>query len=78
MLYLDTAPHDNDATLTVADAADLVLIPCRTAILDLEAIQSTLRLVRTTGTPAFVVLNAVAPAGHDADHAAATLTESGY
>ena len=75
MLYLDTAPHDNDATLTVADAADLVLIPCRTAILDLEAIQSTLRLVRTTGTPAFVVLNAVAPAGHDADHAAATLTD---
>ena len=75
MLYLDTAPHDNDATLKVADAADLVLIPCRTAIMDLEAIQSTLRLVRTTGTPAFVVLNAVAPAGHDADHAAATLTD---
>ena len=75
MLYLDTAPHDNDATLKVADAADLVLIPCRTAIMDLEAIQSTLRLVRTTGTPTFVVLNAVAPAGHDADHAAVTLTD---
>ena len=40
-----------NATLKVADAADLVLIPCRTAIMDLEAIQSTLRLVRTTGTP---------------------------
>ena len=52
---------------TIYDSPDLLLIPCRTAILDLEAIQSTLRLVRTTGTPAFVVLNAVAPAGHDAD-----------
>ena len=78
MLYLDTAPHDNDATLKVADAADLVLIPYRTAILDLEAIQSTLRLVRTTDTPAFVVLNAVASAGHDADHATGNLDRSGY
>ena len=76
MLYLDTAPHDNGRhTEGPLTPADLVLIPCRTAIMDLEAIQSTLRLVRTTGTPTFVVLNAVAPAGHDADHAAATLTD---
>ena len=42
MLYLDTAPHSDSAALEAARAADLVLIPCRPAILDLEAITNTL------------------------------------
>ena len=74
VLYLDTAPHSDTAALKVAEAADLVLIPCRTAILDLEAITDTLRFIGTTGTPACVVLNAIAPSGQDADQAAAALT----
>ena len=67
LLYLDTAPHSDSAALKVARAADLVLIPCRTAILDLEAITDTVQFLATTGTPALVVLNAVSPHGHDAD-----------
>ena len=67
MLYLDTAPHSDSAALEAASAADLVLIPCRPAILDLEAITNTLRFLHTTGKPVAVVLNAVAPAGQDAD-----------
>ena len=47
------------AALKVARAADLVLIPYRTAILDLEAITDTVQFIATTGTPALVVLNAV-------------------
>ena len=47
-----------------------MLIPCRPAILDLEAIANTLRFVRTTGTPVCVVINAVAPLGQDAAQAA--------
>ena len=74
ILYLDTAPHSDNAALKVAQAADLVLIPCRTAILDLEAITDTLNFIRTTGTPACVVLNAVAPLGQDAAQAAEALT----
>ena len=54
-------------------AADLVLIPCRTAILDLEAITDTVQFLATTGTPALVVLNAVSPHGHDADQASDAL-----
>ena len=41
-LFLDTAPHSDSAALEAARVADLVLIPCRPAILDLEAITSTL------------------------------------
>ena len=73
LLYLDTAPHSDSAALKVARAADLVLIPCRTAILDLEAITDTVQFLATTGTPALVVLNAVSPHGHDADQAADAL-----
>ena len=69
MLYLDTAPHSDSAALEAAHAADLVLIPCRPAILDLEAITNTLAFLRTTGKHVAVVLNAVAPTGQDAAQA---------
>ena len=66
MLYVDTAPHSDSAALEAARSADLVLIPCRPAILDLEAITNTLAFLRTTGTPVLVVLNAIAATGQDA------------
>jgi chromosome partitioning protein len=69
-LFLDTAPHSDSAALEAAKASDLVIIPCRPAILDMEAITNTLDLVRTTNTPVFVVLNAVAAQGQEAEEAA--------
>ncbi len=70
LLFLDTAPHSDSAALEAAKASDLVIIPCRPAILDMEAITNTLDLVRTTNTPVFVVLNAVAAQGQEAEEAA--------
>ena len=69
-LFLDTAPHSDSTALAVAKAADLILIPCRPAILDMEAISNSLDLVRTTGNPVYVVMNAVAPQGQEAQEAA--------
>ena len=77
ILYLDTAPHSDSAALEAARVADLVLIPCRPAILDLEAIANTLAFIRTTSTPALVVLNAVAATGRDASLAAEALSAHG-
>ena len=65
--------HLENASRRTVRAADLVLIPCRTAILDLEAITDTVQFLATTGTPALVVLNAVSPHGHDADQASDAL-----
>lgn len=70
ILIIDTAPHSDSAALEAAKAADLVLVPCRPAILDLEAITNTLDLVRTTGSRVAVVMNAVAPLGSEAKEAA--------
>lgn len=69
LLIIDTAPHSDSAALEAAKAADLILVPCRPAILDIEAISNTLDLVKTTGTPIFVVMNAVAPQGSEAAEA---------
>ncbi len=58
---IDTAPHSGDVALAAAEAADLVLIPCRPGILDLRAIGSTARAVKLAGKPAYVVLNTIPP-----------------
>ena len=73
ILFLDTAPHSDSAALDAAKVSDLVLIPCRPAILDIEAITNSLDLVRTTKTPVFVVMNAVAAQGNEAKEAAAAI-----
>ncbi len=75
ILFLDTAPHSDSAALEAAKAADLVLIPCRPAILDMEAISNTLDLVLAKKTPVFVVMNAVAPQGKEAKEAAEAIAE---
>ena len=61
MVLIDTAPHSGEVALAAAEAADLVLIPCRAGILDLKAIASTARIVKLGGKKAYVVLNAVPP-----------------
>lgn len=58
---IDTAPHSGDVALAAAEAADLVLIPCRPGILDLRAIGTTARVVKLAAKPAYVILNTVPP-----------------
>lgn len=44
---IDTAPHVTEAALTAANAADVVLIPCRPSAADLAAIDASIELART-------------------------------
>ncbi len=61
ILLLDTAPHSSEEATVAADFADLVLIVSRPAILDLEAIGESVRIVKQLGNKAAVVLNACPP-----------------
>jgi chromosome partitioning protein len=61
LAIIDSAPHSDSAAIAAAEAADLVLVPCRPGILDLTAIGATARILKLSGKPAFVVLNAVPP-----------------
>ena len=61
LILLDTAPHSSHEAATAAALADLVLIVSRPAILDLEAIGESVRIVKNQHSQGAVVLNACPP-----------------
>ena len=77
LLILDTAPNADQAASLAVRAADLVVIPCRAAAFDLEAIETTLMLSKIATKPAYVVLNAVPPRSGIGKEAAEGLTARG-
>lgn len=74
---IDSAPNADAASLAAARAADLILIPCRPAAFDLNAIGTTLNLAAVAGKPAYVLLNAVPPLGKVGDEARKALHAGG-
>jgi chromosome partitioning protein len=58
---IDTAPHADAAAASAARTADFALIPCRPAILDLDAVAATVDLVKAIRKRAAIVLNACPP-----------------
>ncbi len=61
LVLIDTAPHSADAAIAAARVADLVIVPCRPGILDLRSIGTTADIIRLSGKPGIVVLNALPP-----------------
>lgn len=61
LVVVDTAPHSSHDSGLCARLSDLVYIPTRPAILDLDAIGASTRLVRDIGIAARIVLNACPP-----------------
>jgi len=60
-VILDTAPHSEQAALTAARIANLIIIPCRPSILDLRAMEATVDLVSLTKRSAAFVISAALP-----------------
>jgi chromosome partitioning protein len=61
LAIIDTPPAAGPQAYTAAQAADLILIPCRPSLVDLDAIRRTAQLVKSAGIPAFVLFNAAPP-----------------
>jgi chromosome partitioning protein len=61
LAVVDTPPAVTFDTARVAGVADLVLIPLRPSLPDLYAVEGTAAVVKTTRTPALLVLNACLP-----------------
>jgi chromosome partitioning protein len=53
LVIIDSAPNADAASLAAALAADLILVPCRPAAFDLNAIGTTLNLASVAGKAAF-------------------------
>lgn len=79
LAILDTAPHSENAALTAARAADLILIPCRPAIFDLRAIENSIDIIKLAGKEksAFIVFNATPPKGNLTQDAIAAVSHYG-
>lgn len=76
-VIVDTAGRNDDSALQAARAANLVLIPTRTTIIELEVLPSARDLVVMAGNPlTYVLLNGVHPqASKQADEARTTVQE---
>lgn len=61
LVVIDTAPHSSRDAHATARLSDLVYVPTRPAILDLDAIGVSTELVAGTGSTARIVLNACPP-----------------
>jgi len=61
LVFVDTAPHSESAAMQAAKVCDLILIPCRGSIHDIEAVENTVTVAQLSGKRAVVVLNAIPP-----------------
>ncbi len=76
-VIVDTAGRNDDSALQAARVADLVLIPTRTTIIELEVLPSARDLIMMAGNPlAYVLLNGIHPqASKQVDEARVTVEE---
>ena len=77
LTILDTAPHTESAALDAANAAEFVIIPCKPALIDLQAIGSTINIIKIAKVPARVVMNVVPPHGDLAEQARMAISHYG-
>jgi chromosome partitioning protein len=79
LAIIDTPARSEQAALAAARGADLVLIPCRPQIYDMETLPNSREIVSLAGNPRMmVVLNAVPPRAARQQEAAAAIEGMGF
>ncbi len=76
-VFIDTPPAISNTTMAAVKVADIILVPSRAAIFDLDTLNATLDLVRMGRKEAAVVLNAIPHRGSDAEEAKAVIATYG-
>lgn len=76
-VFIDTPPAISNTTMAAVKVADIVLVPSRAAIFDLDTLSATLDLVRMGQREAVVVLNAVPSRGPDTEEAREVISNYG-
>ncbi len=75
LVIIDTAPHSDRAAVVAAQLADVVLVPCRPAAFDVDAIASTINITKLADAKTAVVLNAIPTWGAYAEEVREGLSE---
>ena len=60
---MDTAPHTEASALDAARAAQMVLVLCKPALIDLQAIGSTMDVIHLAKVSAWIMFNSVPARG---------------
>lgn len=76
LTIIDTPPAAGSEAAAAAQRADLIVIPCRPSLIDLDAIKRTAQLIISTGRTGAVVLNAAPPTATTLLDDARTLAEA--
>lgn len=77
LIVIDTAAHAEGILVSSIDAADLVLIPCRPTIVDLQYLAATVQLAGLRRRNTAVVLNSTQPRTIDRFQAEGALSDMG-
>lgn len=77
LVVLDTAPHADQGALRAARCADLVVVPVRPSIVDIDAVQTTMDICALAKRTPLFVLNAVSPKGTEASETRSVITARG-
>lgn len=76
-VFIDTMPRVERSTLEAAKVSDLAVIPCGPAILDIEAIGSTVEIIERAGIMGVIVINQGRPGSQINEKAADALKQYG-
>ena len=76
LTIIDTPPAAGAEAAAAAQRANIVVIPCRPSLIDLDAIKRTAQLITSIGRTAVVVLNAAPPTATTLLDDARTLAEA--
>ncbi len=76
LVLIDTPPGRSTEAAAAVEECDLALVPCNGEIESFEGLPRTARLARTTGKPAIVVPNWVAPASFTEERTIRGMAES--
>ena len=74
-VFIDTVPDISKVAVHAARVSDLVVIPVRPSVLDMEAINASVELVQGLGKKAVIVLNQAPSGSTVAEEAAAALQQ---
>jgi len=75
VVIIDTPPKNADVAIEAAKVSDLIIIPCRPQIDDIETLPATKQILDVTGMkPTFVLLNGVPPNAARCEEAAAKIS----
>jgi chromosome partitioning protein len=77
LVVLDTSPAADRGAMLAASCADLIVVPCRPATFDLEAIRATLEVAELKKRRAIVVLNAAPIRSKVVDEAKTDIARAG-